>query len=298
MKIIVPSTPRRQEGVALLITIVILLFVGATLATYLVLTEGEYNAVGRSQVWNGSMTLTEAGIEDALAFINQYAGNVSMVNQWPTTAAQNGWSQSGALFTMTRVMDTNSGSYYTVTIDDTITNAPKITSTGYAYWNYSALQPAFMLASAGVSVSSGSAIGRTVVVQTSYKAIFPDAIDAKGVINLNGNNVTVNSFDSANPLYSDWTTNGYGTYDMYNSLKWKSNGNVSTDSGIVGAISVGQANIYGKVNTGRPLPDRLRHHARLVQRRHERDLSRRASAQHQRLGKCSQQQHHHQQRRW
>ncbi len=248
MNIILPANTRRQDGVALLITIMILLFGAVVLSTYLLLTENEFNSVGRSQVWNSSMTLTEAGVEDALGFMNKYDGNLGMVDQWSTdaSAAQDGWTKDGNLFTMHRVVGTNTG-YYDVTIDDTDSNAPVITCVGTAYWNLAAAKAPFMLAAAGVSVATSSTVTRSVQVKAVYSALFPDAIDSVTNINLNGNNVLVNSFDSSNPFYSDWTIWGYGTYDSY---KARGHGNVATDSDIIGAISVGQANIYGKVNTG------------------------------------------------
>lgn len=80
---------------------------------------------------------------------------------------------------------------------------------------------------------------------------FPDAIDTVTNINFNGNNARIDSFNSTNPAYSDWNTNlGYGTYVSY---KARAHGNVATDSTATNAISigpVGQANIYGTVNTG------------------------------------------------
>lgn len=248
MKIIIPSKTRHQDGVALLITIIILLFGAVVLSTYLLLTETEYQSVARSQVWNSSMTLTESGVEDALGFMNKYDGTLGMVNQWSTdaSAAQDGWTKNGNLFTMHRVVDANTG-YYDVTIDDTDSNAPVISCVGTAYWNLAAAQSPFMLAAAGVSVSSSSTVTRSVQVKAIYSALFTDAIDSVTNINLNGNNVLVNSFDSSNPFYSDWTIWGYGTYD---SSKARGHGNVATDSDIVGAITVGQANIYGRVNTG------------------------------------------------
>jgi hypothetical protein len=55
----------------------------------------------------------------------------------------------------------------------------------------------------------------------------------------------VDSFDSHDPDYRNWNTNwGYGTYD---SAKRKDNGNVATD-GLL--INVGNAKIYGRVDTG------------------------------------------------
>lgn len=254
MKIIHNSKAQRQQGVALMITVIIVLIGAATLASYLLVTENESSSVTRSQVWNNSMTLTEAGTEEALAFINVYEGNYSMITNWPQEAQQNGWTvdSSGTVFTMTRVLATNQG-YYTVTINNTNPYSPAISSQGYAYTYYSAAESPFMLAAAGTSLSgntTGTSLSRSVRVTTLYSTLFPDAIDAKGQIQLNGNSVTVDSFNSTNANYSDWNSSlGYGTYDPL-PPKARSNGNVSTDSAIVDALNIGNAEIYGHVNTG------------------------------------------------
>jgi hypothetical protein len=85
-------------------------------------------------------------------------------------------------------------------------------------------------------------------VQAVYSALFPGAITTVTNIDLNGNNVRVDSFDSTLTNASTWITNkGYGTYNL---AKARANGNVMTDSSLIGAILVGQANIYGHLDTG------------------------------------------------
>jgi hypothetical protein len=65
---------------------------------------------------------------------------------------------------------------------------------------------------------------------------------AKGQINLNGNNVRVDSFDSADPAAS--------TGGAYDPAKFKQNGDVATNSQLVNSVNVGNADIYGDVSTG------------------------------------------------
>ncbi|HZI33272.1 MAG TPA: collagen-binding domain-containing protein, partial [Candidatus Binatia bacterium] len=103
-------------------------------------------------------------------------------------------------------------------------------------------------AAAGLPNSSGSSVNRKIQVRTVYSALFPGAITTVTNIDLNGNNVRVDSFDSTMTNASAWNSLlGYGTYDI---TKARANGNVATDSSLVGAITVGQANIYGHVQTG------------------------------------------------
>jgi hypothetical protein len=250
MKIHITPAKDRRDGGALVITAIIMVFIGATLATYLLVSQNEYAMVARSQVWNGSMALTEAGVEDGLAFINKYAGNFTMVTNWSTSAsaAEDNWTVSGNVFSMHRVINA-SGDYYDVTIDNSNPGSPIINSEGKAGYTLSSARSPFFLAAAGLPVSSASAlISRKIIVQAVYSALFPGAITTVTNIDLNGNNVRVDSFDSTLTNASSWRTNlGYGIYDI---TKARARGDVMTDSSLVGAITVGQANIYGHLDTG------------------------------------------------
>jgi hypothetical protein len=85
-------------------------------------------------------------------------------------------------------------------------------------------------------------LGRKVQAQTYLNPLFNAAVVARSNINLNGNNVLVDSFDSSSALYS--------TLGQYNSTLRLAGGDVATDSSLVGDISLGNANIYGHLYTG------------------------------------------------
>lgn len=240
---------RARSGSALIVTAIVMVMVSSVLVGYLLVTQSEFTAGARSQNWNASMALTEAGVEDALSFINKYNGDVVRASQWSTSAsaAEDGWTVNGCIYTMHRVVDENVG-YYDVSIDNTISNAPVISSTGTAYLKLRAgAASPFYFAAIGMPAVSAT-VGRTVQVKAEFLALFPGAIITKENINFNGNNVRVDSFDSTTNAASFWIPAWrYGIYDYH---KARANGDVMTDSSIVGAISVGQANIYGTVDTG------------------------------------------------
>lgn len=76
---------------------------------------------------------------------------------------------------------------------------------------------------------------------------YPFAIASATNIVFNGNTIQVDSFNSTSVLYSDWYSNlGYGTYDIN---KARSHARIGTDSDAVGAISIGNASIFGTVQT-------------------------------------------------
>ena len=72
--------------------------------------------------------------------------------------------------------------------------------------------------------------------------LFGFAIAAQQTIDMNGNNLLVDSFDSRDPNYS---TNG-----KYDVLKGKDGGDVAGNSGLTNSINIGNAQIYGRVLTG------------------------------------------------
>jgi hypothetical protein len=83
---------------------------------------------------------------------------------------------------------------------------------------------------------------RLMVIPHVPTAIFRYAIMATSRFNANGNDVSVDSFDSSSVLYS--------TLGQYDVLLRKAGGDIATDSSIDGAVSVGNSTIYGRVYTG------------------------------------------------
>lgn len=85
-------------------------------------------------------------------------------------------------------------------------------------------------------------ISRTVRVTALKESVFMRGMVAKGQIDMSGNNVKTDSFDSVDPRFS--------TDGQYDAAKAKDNGDVATNSGLVDSLDVGNANIWGHVATG------------------------------------------------
>jgi hypothetical protein len=79
-------------------------------------------------------------------------------------------------------------------------------------------------------------------VTTVADAMFARGMLAKGQIDLNGNNIATDSFDSTDPAYS--------TGGQYDPAKIKDSGDVATNSGLVNSLNAGNADIHGHVATG------------------------------------------------
>jgi hypothetical protein len=221
------------QGSILAMTLVIVGLIGFTLASYLTLISAQNRSTFRSQSWNSAVPLIEAGIEEALAHLNKNGTTNLFVDGWT--------SESGVAVKRRNLGD---GRYIAVIVPGA---QPVVECSAY--------QPApllfsrndgLMFAQAGHSQYSTSQrrkeVKRTVRVNTNGGALFAKGMVSKGSIDFNGNNVTSDSFDSADPNFS---SNG-----IYDGTKRKDNGDVATNSSELDIFDAGNANIYGKVGTG------------------------------------------------
>jgi hypothetical protein len=230
------SPSRFQQGNTLLVTVVITALIGLTLLAYLSLVQFQNTSNVRSQAWNLAIPVVEAGIEEALAHLNTRAiTNGSL--------ACDGWLESGGTYTMTRNLGDG---FYSVIIANYIagtTNRPIIVSRGYAARpTVLASRQGPFLATAVVLNDGYEYLGRGVRARTQRLAIFSKGLVAKDSIDMNGNSVATDSFDSMDPLYS---TNG-----LYISTKTKDSGDVAVNASLTNSLNVGNASIRGRVAVG------------------------------------------------
>ena len=245
---------QRNGGAALLLAVLFLALTAVLLATYLQMSRHEYTLVSRSQTWNTSMVLAEAGVEDALALINRNANSSGSLGNWPAYAAADGWglitsNSSFEVFYLTNRTPDKSLGYYSVYITNnftSVTNGPDILSIGTAYWDGN-----------NATLVAPNTV-RKVLVQTGGYTPGSEGLIAFSTMNFNGNNVTADSFDSSNPNNSIWQTNmtyrgmPYGLYS--DTLSYNTNTPPSRTANVVVAtdgnvINVGNANIYGYLDT-------------------------------------------------
>lgn len=230
------------RGQILLVTLLTCGILGLTLASTLMLVQSQSLSVARSLCWNASLAMTEAGIEEALTHLNRNAPFFD-----PRAATNNlathGWIQQGNTYRAPRRYLGN-GSYYDVVIVLNGMN-PQIFATGVvsrADLIPSTTVPATIL---GGDSQVYTPVPRTVQVLTRIDPLFSVAMAAEGQIDLAGNNVTTDSFDSGDPNHSD-----NGMYPFANPQKRKKNGDVATNAGLINSINVGNANINGRAMTG------------------------------------------------
>src|SRR5207249_1195526 len=87
-----------QQGKVMLVTLMVAAVIGATLASYLVMTQNQNVSIYRSQTWNTSMAVTEAGIEDGLQLINRFAGSFDSLEKWTNYTTSDSWDANGNVY--------------------------------------------------------------------------------------------------------------------------------------------------------------------------------------------------------
>jgi hypothetical protein len=218
----------REQASVMLMGLMVAGIIGVTLASFLVLTQTQNASVFRSQSWNTAISVTEAGIEEGMALINKYAGSSGTASAWTNNVTGDGWTaMAGNVYYLRRFVGSNHFDVYITNQN----NHPTIQSIGTVN---------------GVSTLMGAtpttAI-RGVVVTTGGSSRFSGALLVKKGITLTGT-ITIDSFDSRNPLYS--------TAGFYDPVKYKDGGDIATiETNVLAAISgSGTPQIYGHAATG------------------------------------------------
>jgi Putative Ice-binding-like adhesive domain len=235
--------PKRNFALAgniLLVSLVITGIIGFLVVSYLKLIHQQGAFTMRSQVWDSCMPVVEAGIEETMAHLNDLSGSNLVTDGWETDLINGGVSKK-------RIMGDG---YFIANITYTNLQQPVITSSGF-------LPAPVTIASASELVSVPFAsitlpsmqgiptgyISRTVRVLAQKQPFFAKGIVAKHTIDLNGNDILSDSFDSSDSSYS-------GPGGSYDPTKNKDNGDIATNSGISNPLNAGNANIMGRLSTG------------------------------------------------
>ncbi|HYE30717.1 MAG TPA: hypothetical protein VEH27_04770 [Methylomirabilota bacterium] len=201
----------KERGNTLIMILMVTAILGVTLASYLNLVSNQNISTMRSQNWNAALAVAEAGIEEALAHLYYNL----------TNRGADGWTLQDGQWTKERTLGT---SKYIVQI--TPDNPPVVTAKGYVKHpqREEFLPP------------------RSVRVTGTNDALWAKGMVAKGLIELNGNGIRTDSFDSTDPTAS--------TGGMYDPTKARDNGDIATNLQVTDGLNVWNADIYGKASTG------------------------------------------------
>jgi len=201
---------RDARAHVLLVTVCMIAIVGTVLIGYVQLSTNQKYLVVRSQLWNACMPVAEAGIDEAMAHRNENS---------VAGMASNGWGKIGAEYFKTNSIGAG---YYITRISET--------------------QP-YVISSTGYYPIQGTStyVSRTVRVITKMQGLFKGSVWIRNTVNLNGNNVMTDSFDSTDPNKS--------TLGKYDPLKAGDKGDVACLGGLLDSFSVGNANVWGHAYT-------------------------------------------------
>ncbi len=204
----------RQCGSVLIITLILAVILGTTLASYLYWVRTQNLLVSESQAWNSALNIAEAGIEEGMAQINVNVGTTNPLNYTNSTGAigsANGWNGSGPY------TKTNAALGYFVTVSN----------------DY----PPTIYSSATITVPLvGQVITRTVKVTTMTNSLFGVGIATMVGIDMKGNNINLDAYDSADLIHFPG-----GVWNATNAF---AGGDIATQSG---SIDIDNANIHGRL---------------------------------------------------
>jgi hypothetical protein len=204
---------------------------------YLSLIEQQNVLNSRSQTWNMAITIAEAGIEEGMEHLNVNNSNLGIAP----------WSSLGGnVYYRSNTMPGGSG--YVVYITNSVNPIILARATVQVSTFLTAarnLSEGFF-AAAGVSTAPATVI-RAVQVTCAKANPFTAAVVVKNNIDLKGNGVYTDSFNSSDPTKS---TNG-----QYDSSKYSGDkGDIATNGGITNSVNVQNGNIYGCLHTGANCP--------------------------------------------
>src|SRR5688572_15866827 len=206
---------QRVSGSIVVVMLICVVLIGVTLGSYLHLVSNQNLSVMRSMAWNSAVAVAEAGIEDAMGHLNYNT----------TNRTRDGWAPTGTNVIVDKVFGSNRYKVYVQANNLHPTNdRPVIISEGWVR-----------------HPKTGQFLPKPRVVQvtTTNDALFAKGLVAKGMIDLGGNNIRTDSYDS--------TIAAYNTGGRYDPAKFRDNGDVATNGRL---INIGNAEIYGKASTG------------------------------------------------
>jgi len=238
MRNLIRSKRRQEDGNILLVTLVTCLIIGFSLASYLTLVSFQNYSTMRSLAWNSALPIMEAGVEEALTHLH-HAGL--------TNLSANGWTfvngEFGGTYAKTRHMGDSYYQAYILPVDP-----PRVFSRGFTPAPVNPIRKTAMILASlvetdvDVETRKPMYLTRAVAVDTESDGLWVKGMVAKGKIDLNGNNIATDSFDSR---YDTYSTGG-----MYDPAKSKDKGDVATNSDLVNSLSIGNAKIKGHIATG------------------------------------------------
>lgn len=222
------TTAPRTRGSALLTTMILTGILTVSLAGYIAVVSQQNKFSARAQGWNLAVAVAEAGLEEGLQHLNANSSKLSV----------DGWKFDGGAYTITRRFGDGNG--YRVHITNSTT--PTIVSRAYINNFTFAPDQKTDVGVVGGEINPTKTIVRAVAVTCSKGSLFTRSLAIQKSLDLNGNNVLTDSYDSSD-MYG--SSNG-----MYSAALSSDSGDIACNGTIKNAVDIGNANIYGRLSTG------------------------------------------------
>lgn len=204
------SNYKSQRGSILLVTMIFILAIAAALYGYLALIQNSNLQVARAQTWNAALPVAEAGIDEGMALLNSTVG----IDQTNVVGGFN--------YVLSHDLDdrTYDGTY-DVRFDDFGNLQRFLTATGFV-----------------TAPITGDLIKRTVKVGVQRQKLFSKGMVALDFINMNGNSIAADSYNSHDPSQSN-----NGLWNGYSGT----NGDIAA---VNGYVNLGNQTIQGDLYLG------------------------------------------------
>lgn len=217
---------RRQRGSLLIVAMLLAAIVGIALTSFIQLGQTALELSNRSFYNNGAINLCETGLEQAMYSINRMVAGHS--DAW------DGWNNNGV--NAWRSFDGG-------TLGQNTTSRVRV-----LVYNYLGTAAPQIVSRATIRPARGDDIEKWVYVQLRKRSKFANGLVARNQIVFNGNNATVDSWNS-DPDNSPATP-----VIPYSSAVRNDNGTVGSISVSVSAVLVNNADIWGYAATGGAQP--------------------------------------------
>ena len=187
--------------------------------------SNEFSLNVRSHGYNQAFNLAEAAVEIGFAELN------------------NQYFQGGSGFTSGRGWIGLGGGVYQKTVNGlTDTQGRPIGDANVTVSGVGTTSPQIL----GVGTVTGELVGtniaRAVRAVVAPSSRYPVALASKQRLDLNGNNIYTDSFDS--------TDSGKSTGGFYDQNKRQTNGDIASQDSLENSVNIGNADVFGRVSTG------------------------------------------------
>jgi len=204
--------------------------IALSLGSYISLSNNSLKLANRSFYNNGSMNIAETGVEEALWSFNQATAGVALATAW------SGWDTSDGV--------TAKRTYTDFTLSGNNRASVKVYVDNYNPAANS--QPVVISQSTIVLPNDTRTLSKTIEVRLRRRSKFAMGLVAKNQITFNGNNATVDSWNS-----DPDNDRGVGTPAIpYGAGVRNDRGSVGSTSVAVGSVAVNNADIWGFASVG------------------------------------------------